>query len=97
VRRSPPPPSPGGSAPAVRARPSLPVSAPAVTKQVVPTDTPSAVAPPTALAPPSEPRSVPGVRSAPVSPADNWSQPLALHQADVVGDPGERHILRGLD
>lgn len=41
----------------------------------------------------------PPAPSAPVPPVpgDNWSQPLPLHLADSAGEPGEPHILRGLD
>ncbi|QIZ00954.1 hypothetical protein HEP87_53905 [Streptomyces sp. S1D4-11] len=64
---------------------------------MVPTDTPRAVDPTTALPPLSEPGAAFSAPSAPPSYANNWAQPLALHQADIVGDPGELHILRGLD
>lgn len=34
---------------------------------------------------------------APPVVGDDWSQPLPLHLADAAGEPGEPHILRGLD
>jgi len=45
-------------------------------------------APPPTTAPPV---SVPSVVD------DDWSQPMPLHLADCAGEPGEPHILRGLD
>ncbi|WP_181139320.1 hypothetical protein [Streptomyces sp. Ru72] len=35
--------------------------------------------------------------SVPTAADDDWSQPLPLHLADSAGEPGEPHILRGLD